>query len=105
MLHYTPLIMRTIIANQWFIYISAAAHKEFEIYPEGVMDLQGKGYDYDSIMHYGRTSFTKNGSPTIEAIGNPSRELGGQKLSRGDIDEINRLYDCQSKKTPKRSEI
>lgn len=59
----------------------------------------GQGYDYDSIMHYDRTAFTKNGEPTIVAIGNDKKKFGtkNHRLSEKDIIEINALYDCKSK--------
>lgn len=49
-------------------------------------------YDYNSIMHYGATSFSKNGKPTIETIpaGIPIGQRSG--LSTGDISAINKLY-------------
>jgi NADH/NAD ratio-sensing transcriptional regulator Rex len=59
----------------------------------------GQGYDYESIMHYDRTAFTKNGKPTIVAIGDENKKFGtaNYRLSTKDIIEINALYDCQSK--------
>ena len=56
----------------------------------------GKSYDYKSIMHYDRMAFTKNGLPTIVAIGDEKKEFGTKerRLSTGDIIEINALYDC-----------
>ena len=56
-------------------------------------------YDYQSIMHYDRMAFTKNGKPTIVAIGNENMEFKSPdfKLSARDAVEINALYDCQSK--------
>ena len=49
-------------------------------------------------MHYGKSSFSKNGKPTIQAVKNASRSLGQRKgFTSMDIREINALYDCGSK--------
>ena len=51
-------------------------------------------------MHYDRTAFTKDGKPTIVAIGNENMEFGnskGELLSYKDALEVNALYDCRSK--------
>ena len=49
------------------------------------------GYDFGSIMHYGRFAFSKNGLPTIEPLGG---ETIGQRsgMSDGDINAVNELY-------------
>ena len=62
-------------------------------------------YDYQSIMHYDRRAFTKNGRPTIVAIGNENMEFGNPdfKLSTRDAVEINALYDCHGSKYSNRS--
>ncbi|KAK3744277.1 hypothetical protein QZH41_007993 [Actinostola sp. cb2023] len=61
-------------------------------------DNLGTDYDYQSIMHYSRTAFSKNSKPTIEAINNPSMKFGNpqHRLSTKDIIEINALYDCRT---------
>ncbi|EDO45480.1 predicted protein, partial [Nematostella vectensis] len=72
---------------------------QFDKYTFQTLDQLGKDYDYDSIMHYDRKAFTKNGQPTVVAIGNPNKKFGGTgaALSPKDVIEINTLYDCQSK--------
>ena len=71
---------------------------QFDKYSWITIDELGVSYDYQSIMHYDRKSFTKNGKPTIVAIGNENMEFGPPdfKLSTRDVIEINALYDCQS---------
>lgn len=49
------------------------------------------GYDFDSIMHYPRWAFSKNGKDTIVPI--QDVEIGQrQVLSQGDIDAVAYLY-------------
>ncbi|CAH3194774.1 unnamed protein product [Porites evermanni] len=73
---------------------------QFHKYSWITLDDLGKLYDYQSIMHYDRRAFTKNGLPTIEKIGDGAFEFGpaNQRLSQKDIIEINALYDCISSK-------
>ena len=54
-------------------------------------DLQNSPYDYNSVMHYGATAFTKNGQPTIEV---KNGQVIGQRFgfSPLDIKGINELY-------------
>jgi hypothetical protein len=48
-------------------------------------------YDFGSIMHYPATAFSRNGLPTIEALG--GQQIGQRTgLSAGDIAAINLLY-------------
>ena len=72
---------------------------QFSKYSWITIDELGVSYDFQSIMHYGRRAFTKNGKPTIVAIGNENMEFKSPdfKLSTRDAVKINALYDCQSK--------
>ena len=54
-------------------------------------------YDYNSIMHYGRTSFSKNGEDTIQAKYDPYLDLGGIELSKYDIMKIKTMYRCNGR--------
>lgn len=56
----------------------------------------GVAYDYDSIMHYGKKAYSKNGKVTIETMDPKFQDRIGKKreLSPGDILKIRRMYDC-----------
>ncbi|XP_033972232.1 low choriolytic enzyme-like isoform X2 [Trematomus bernacchii] len=55
----------------------------------------GTPYDFNSVMHYSKYAFSKNGQPTILAKSNPSRNFGNARtMSNIDIALVNRLYQC-----------
>ncbi|XP_039879000.1 low choriolytic enzyme-like [Simochromis diagramma] len=55
----------------------------------------GTPYDFNSVMHYGRFDFSKNGQPTIVARSNPNLNFGNAfQMSPNDIARVNRLYGC-----------
>ncbi|XP_071314926.1 hatching enzyme 1.2-like [Trachinotus anak] len=54
-------------------------------------------YDYSSIMHYRKTSFSQNGRNTITPIPDASVQIGQRRdMSELDIRKINLLYRCSS---------
>ena len=71
---------------------------QFDKYNWKTIDELGVSYDYQSVMHYDRRAFTKNGKPTIVAIGNENMEFGtpDDRFSARDAVKINALYDCKS---------
>nr|XP_002736272.1 PREDICTED: zinc metalloproteinase nas-7-like [Saccoglossus kowalevskii] len=55
----------------------------------------GTPYDYDSIMHYHRTAFTKDGQPTVISVDDYHKELGtATTFTKWDFVEINAAYKC-----------
>ncbi|KAH8382433.1 hypothetical protein KR009_003504, partial [Drosophila setifemur] len=73
----------------------------FDVLSPEEVDLPLLPYDYHSIMHYAKNSFSKSSYlDTITPIGIPAGthlELGQRRrLSRGDIVQANLLYKCAS---------
>ena len=80
------------------IYAVAGDEHNFEKYSHKEADTLGLPYDYSSVMHYTKTSSSKNGMPTMLAIGRKDIQLGNSNtLTSTDILQINRLYECESK--------
>ncbi|XP_049296306.1 zinc metalloproteinase nas-14-like isoform X1 [Anopheles funestus] len=75
--------------------IQDGAQNNFILYNSSLSTDFGIPYDYDSIMHYGKLSFSKDGQPTI--IPKKHNAIIGQRngLSVKDIKRINHQYpDC-----------
>ena len=54
-------------------------------------------YDYDSVMHYDKYAFSKNGKPTM--VPKKNVEIGNKDgLSKTDIKEIKSAYNSGNKK-------
>ncbi|XP_056157044.1 uncharacterized protein LOC130131387 [Lampris incognitus] len=51
-------------------------------------------YDYSSVMHYGKTAFSKNGKDTITPLRSNVRIGQRDGMSKIDILKINKLYNC-----------
>ena len=71
----------------------------FDVLSKEDVDSLGLPYDYNSIMHYAKNTFSKSSYlDTIQPIGvldNERIEIGQRKrLSSGDIAQANLLYKC-----------
>ncbi|XP_024911453.1 low choriolytic enzyme-like isoform X2 [Cynoglossus semilaevis] len=56
---------------------------------------QGTPYDYNSVMQYHRTAFSKNGQPTMVPYPDANVSFGtAREMSRYDIARLNTLYKC-----------
>lgn len=56
----------------------------FNKYNESYVSNFGAVYDYNSIMHYSRKAFSKNGKLTIVALKNETAKLG-QRIGFSEI--------------------
>lgn len=75
--------------------IPDTAVPNFATFSNNYVTNYGHGYDYESIMHFGEYSFTKNGLPTLTPL-LPYEGVIGQrnKLSDKDIAKVNMMYSC-----------
>ncbi|XP_026684649.1 zinc metalloproteinase nas-14-like [Diaphorina citri] len=72
----------------------SGTERNFKKYPPSEITDFGVGYDFDSVMHYSRKAFSKNGDDTIVPH-DPTVEIGQRVgLSEKDILKANRMYKC-----------
>ena len=57
----------------------------------------GVPYDFESIMHYPFTAFSKNGKPTIRNVVPMNGKVPYVELSDGDAQQTNAMYKCNGK--------
>ncbi|KHN70807.1 Zinc metalloproteinase nas-13 [Toxocara canis] len=76
--------------------IAPGLESQFQKQSLSVIDHLGTQYDYDSIMHYETTAFSKNGRPTILPKQRGVRIGQRRGLSPTDIYKINTMYGCSA---------
>eukprot|EP00116_Pleurobrachia_bachei_P003449 sb/3463711/ len=67
----------------------------FDLKNGSEVDSLGMRYDYNSIMHYGRTAFNLGDMDTLVPVRSKHLSIGQRvELSVGDIRQTNKLYKC-----------
>ena len=66
----------------------------FRRYSHFTVDSRGVPYDFQSVMHYGMKTFSRNGGLTIVPRDAAVKRLGGSRLSRLDVKQANLMYGC-----------
>jgi len=68
----------------------------FRKYDEATVTSFGVPYDYDSVLHYGGRSFSKDASRLATIVPLVSGARIGQRngMSERDVEKVNRMYDC-----------
>ncbi|XP_063078569.1 meprin A subunit beta-like [Engraulis encrasicolus] len=88
------------VTIQWG-YIDPAKSHNFDKRAVAESTLQGSKYDYKSVMHYSKTSFSNGNGDTIVTKDPNYQEIIGQRheMSPTDVWEVNSLYGCTSSVT------
>uniref|UniRef100_A0A672T674 Metalloendopeptidase n=1 Tax=Sinocyclocheilus grahami TaxID=75366 RepID=A0A672T674_SINGR len=81
--------------------IQEGKEHNFNSYDETVSSSLGVPYDYGSVMHYSKTSFSKASEPTIVTKIPEFLDVIGQRMEFSDSDllKLNRLYNCTTAST------
>lgn len=76
--------------------IEPGHENNFNIYNSSIITDYGVEYDTESIMHYSRTAFSKNGQDTIVPIQNIAQLGQRNGLTDKDIKKLDTMYkdDC-----------
>ncbi|XP_030641225.1 meprin A subunit beta-like [Chanos chanos] len=70
----------------------------FNKYNQSEITTQGSPYDYSSVMHYGKDTFTNGNGSTIITKLPEFQDVIGQRLDMSyyDVVELNKLYQCNA---------
>ncbi|XP_068629081.1 seminal metalloprotease 1-like [Battus philenor] len=80
--------------------IKAGTEHNFAKYNNDTVTDFGVAYDYNSVMHYPETAFSKNGNKTIIPLQDGAK-IGQRKgMSESDIAKLNKMY-CETEKAEK----
>ncbi|XP_075151206.1 seminal metalloprotease 1-like [Haematobia irritans] len=93
--HMSPDRDDYIVVN-WENIIPGKEHVFHKLSNDTITDF-GVGYDYESIMHYGRKGFTVNGMETITPLDTSANIGQREHLSEKDIAKLNIMYNCTMK--------
>lgn len=90
--HMSPLRDDYIIVN-WENVTPGKESSFLKLSNESVIDF-GFGYDYESVMHYGRKANSVNGMDTITPLDSDAKIGQRIGLSAVDVSKLNALYNC-----------
>ncbi|KAF6727868.1 Meprin A subunit beta [Oryzias melastigma] len=81
--------------------IESGKEHNFNTYDDTVSSSLGVPYDYSSVMHYSKTSFSTGSEPTIVTKIPYFMDIIGQRMgfSENDLTKLNRLYNCTTSST------
>ncbi|XP_017271122.1 meprin A subunit beta isoform X2 [Kryptolebias marmoratus] len=81
-----------------FNNILEGQERNFDKVSSDISTTHGTPYDYWSVMHYNKNTFTNGNGPTIMTINPIFQDVIGQQLDMSPLDakELNLLYSCKS---------
>ncbi|KAK2836031.1 hypothetical protein Q5P01_016515 [Channa striata] len=81
--------------------IEPGKEHNFMTHNDTVSSALGVPYDYSSVMHYGKMSFSTGSEPTIVTKVPHFMDVIGQRMdmSASDVTKLNRLYNCTTSST------